>query len=187
VKFTETDITGAFLIDLEPRIDERGFFSRYFCANEFSDRNLNANWVQINNSMTLLKGTVRGLHMQVEPHAEVKLVRCIQGAAWDVIVDLRIDSPTFGKWFGTEINAVNRTMVYVPKGFAHGFATLTDNCELLYLVSAFYHPESERSILWNDKDIAIEWPIEVKYVSEKDRSAMSLQKFSEKILTGPGS
>ncbi len=182
MKFTETNLSGAFLIDLEPRVDERGFFSRYFCANEFGERNLNTSWAQINNSMTVLKGTVRGLHMQSEPHAEVKLVRCVQGAVWDVMVDLRNGSPTFGKWFGAEINSVNRTMVYIPKGFAHGFVSLTDNSELLYLVSDFYSPSSEQSVLWNDKDIAIEWPIEVKYVSEKDRAALSLRKFIEKTF-----
>jgi dTDP-4-dehydrorhamnose 3,5-epimerase len=170
VKYKETEIAGAYLIDLEPRSDERGFFSRYFCAREFEEHGLNTTWLQINNSMTVKKGTVRGLHFQLSPFSEVKLVRCIGGAIWDVIVDLRTDSLTFGKWYGAELSSANRTMMYVPKGVAHGFISLTDNSELLYLVSEYYSPNFEKTLLWSDPMVGIRWPMEVFSISEKDSS-----------------
>jgi dTDP-4-dehydrorhamnose 3,5-epimerase len=178
VKYTKTSLSGAFLIDLEPRSDERGFFSRYFCKNEFDNKGLNTTWVQINNSMTQKRGTVRGLHLQSDPYAEVKLIRCFRGAIWDVIVDLRRHSPTFGKWFGFELNESNRTMLYVPQGFAHGFISLMDESECIYLVSNYYSSSHERTLMWNDPDVGIEWPIEMTYISEKDQLGKRLANFN---------
>ena len=174
MKYNENPLLGSYLIDLEPRVDDRGFFARYFCQNEFEKQGLNSTWVQINNSLSIEAGTVRGLHYQRPPQTEVKLVRCLQGAIWDVIVDLRNDSMTFGKWFGAELTAQNRTMMYVPKGFAHGFISLEPNSEILYLVSATYAQESEGTLLWNDETVAIQWPISPKCISEKDAKAPKL-------------
>jgi len=168
MKFINTPLSGSYLIDLEIKSDERGFFARYFCEKEFNKNGLNTKWVQINNSLSNEKGTLRGLHFQNEPKSEVKLVRCIQGAIWDVIVDVRKNSNTFGKWFGAEITSKNRTMMYVPEGFAHGFITLEPNTEIIYLVSEFYSLEDENTILWNDQSIDINWPIKPKIISNKD-------------------
>ena len=129
MKFTETPLAGAYLVDLEKRGDERGFFARLFCSNEFSNMNLISSFVQINTSLSENVGTLRGLHYQRPPHAEVKIVRVLSGSLWDVIVDVRLGSATFGKWFGVELSSENRTMMYVPHGFAHGFITLTANTE----------------------------------------------------------
>ena len=167
--FTETPVRGAFLIDLEKRGDERGFFARAFCKNEFAERELETEFVQINNSLSAAKGTLRGMHYQLAPAAEVKVVRCVAGALWDVILDLRPDSPTYGRWFGAELSAENRRMIYAPKGLAHGFVTLQDDTEAFYLVSAFYAPERERGVRWNDPAFGIEWPIRPVVISDKDR------------------
>lgn len=168
--FSETPIAGAWLIDLEPRGDERGFFARVWCERELNDRGLVSRFVQCNNAFSRRKGTLRGLHYQVEPHAEVKLMRCIRGAVFDVIVDVRPLSPTYLRWFGVELTADNRRMLYVPEGCAHGYQTLTDDSEVLYPVSAAFAPDAERGIRWNDPLFAIEWPGEVSpLVSEKDR------------------
>jgi dTDP-4-dehydrorhamnose 3,5-epimerase len=144
MKFRQTPLEGAYLIELEKRGDDRGFFARFFCQNEFGAAGLETRFVQINNSLTANKGTLRGLHYQLPPAAEVKVVRAIKGALWDVIVDLRAGSPTYLKWFGAELNGNNRLMMYVPRGFGHGFVTLSDHVEALYLDSAFYSPEAER-------------------------------------------
>jgi dTDP-4-dehydrorhamnose 3,5-epimerase len=168
MKFTELPLPGAFLIDLEKREDERGFFARTFCLNEFKQHQLDANVVQINNSLSADKGTLRGMHYQLAPKAETKIVRCIKGSLFDVIVDLRKESPTFLKWFGAELSAENRRMMYVPKGFAHGFVTLEAHTEVFYLVSEFYAPDMERGIRYNDPAIGIEWPVQPQVVSEKD-------------------
>ena len=168
MKFKETPLQGNYLIDLELRGDERGFFARYFCESEFSEKGLNTRWVQINNSMSRDVGTLRGLHFQRTPHAEVKLVRCLHGSIWDVVVDLRQDSKTYGHWFGATLTDKNRTMMYVPKGFAHGFISLEPDAEILYLVSDFYAPDHEETLLWNDSDVAIEWPIAASIISDKD-------------------
>jgi dTDP-4-dehydrorhamnose 3,5-epimerase len=169
--FTPLPLNDAFLIDLEKREDERGFFARYYCEKEFATHGLNTKWVQLNNSLSVTKGTARGLHFQYPPHAEVKLVRCLAGSIWDVIVDIRKNSPSFGKWFGIELNAENRTMMYVPKGFAHGFVSLADNSEILYMVSSEYSKESEGTLKWNDPFHGIKWPIEPVVISEKDQNA----------------
>ena len=172
--FKETKLMGNYLINLEIKEDERGFFARYFCKKEFLEKGLNTKWVQINNSESKKVGTLRGLHYQREPYAEVKLVRCLKGVIWDVVVDLRDKSETFGKWFGAKLSHENRTMMYVPKGFAHGFISLEPNSEILYLVSDFYSPDSEGTLIWNDKKVGIDWPIDPKTISSKDLSGDSL-------------
>lgn len=168
MKFHNTPLHGARLIELERRGDDRGFFARFFCEKEFAEAGLVDRFVQVNNSLTGKAGTLRGLHYQLAPAAEVKVVRCIQGALYDAIVDLRPDSPTFGKSFGAELNSENRLMMYVPRGFAHAILTLRDDTEALYLVSNFYSPENERGLRWNDPRFNIEWPITPREVSEKD-------------------
>jgi dTDP-4-dehydrorhamnose 3,5-epimerase len=167
--FTETPLGGAYLIDLEKRGDERGFFARAFCAREFADHQLVGNMVQANNSLSSQKGTLRGMHYQLAPKAETKLVRCLRGALHDVILDIRPGSPTFGQSFGADLTADNRRMMYVPRGFAHGFITLTDDAEAYYLVDEFYAPECERGIRWNDSRFSIQWPIQPVVISEKDQ------------------
>lgn len=170
MKFHPTPLKDAFVIELEKRGDERGFFARAFCVNEFDQHGIDRNVVQINNSLSAHKHTLRGMHYQLAPHAETKIVRCIRGALYDVIIDLREDSPTFGKWFGAELTAENRNMMVVPKGFAHGFLTLEDNTEALYLVTAFYAPQAERGLRYNDPRFSIQWPHEPVVISDKDKS-----------------
>jgi len=168
--FRETPVAGARLIDLEKRGDARGFFARVFCRKEMSDQGLVADILQINTSLSAQKGTLRGMHYQLAPSAEVKIVRCIRGALFDVVLDLRPDSPTFGKWFGAELSAENRTMMYVPKGCAHGFLTLEDDTEAFYLVDSAYAPDLERGVRFDDPRFGIVWPAEPVEVSEKDRN-----------------
>lgn len=170
MKFTETPLKGAYLIDLEKREDDRGFFARFYCAKEFANHNLETSFVQVNNSLSVNKGTLRGMHYQLSPKAETKLVRAVKGSIYDVILDLRIDSPTYGQSFGAELSADNRRMMYVPHGFAHGFYSLEDNTEILYLVSEYYAPELERGIRWNDPQFKIAWPSTPSVVSQKDES-----------------
>jgi dTDP-4-dehydrorhamnose 3,5-epimerase len=169
--FQETILKGAYLIGLQKREDARGFFARYYCKEEFLNHQLDVNWTQVNNSLSVRKGTLRGLHFQQEPFSEVKLIRCIKGAIWDVIVDVRKNSLTYGKWFSAELNVNNRTMMYVPKGFAHGFISLEDDSEILYMVSAAYNPKFERTLRWDDKFHNIEWPTIPTIISEKDANA----------------
>ncbi|HET6605648.1 MAG TPA: dTDP-4-dehydrorhamnose 3,5-epimerase [Rhodopila sp.] len=166
--FHSTPLQGAYLIELEKRGDDRGFFARFFCEREFGQKGLIDHFVQVNNSLSEKRGTLRGLHYQLPPAAEVKVVRAIKGALWDVIVDLRPNSPTFRKWFGAELTDENRLMMYAPRGFAHALITLQDATEAFYLVSAFYSPENERGVRWNDPAIGIEWPIEPFEISAKD-------------------
>lgn len=167
--FTETPLAGAYVIDLERRGDARGFFARVFCEEEFAARRLATRFVQANDSLSAQRGTLRGMHYQLAPRAETKLVRCIRGALHDVILDLREGSPTFGESFGVDLTAENRRMMYVPKGFAHGFVTLEDDTEALYLVDEPYAPERERGIRWNDPRFPLAWPIAPVVVSDKDR------------------
>ena len=169
--FTETTLQGAFLIDLEKKEDERGFFARYFCQSEFGKMGLETNWVQINNSLSIEKGTLRGLHFQLPPFSEVKLIRCIRGAICDVIVDVRKNSPTYGKSFSVELTEGNRKMLYIPKGFAHGFITLENDAEILYHVSEFYNSKFECTLRWDDEFHNVKWPISPICISEKDRNA----------------
>lgn len=176
MRFTETPLKGAYLIDLEKRGDERGFFARLFCENEFAQHNLAARFVQINNSLSAQRGTLRGMHYQLPPSGEVKVIRCVRGSLYDVIVDLRPNSHTYLRWFGYELAEDTRTMMYVPVGFAHGFLTTSDDAEALYLVSSFYAPEAERGLRYNDPKIGIHWPFEPTTVSAKD---MTHPDFSE--------
>jgi dTDP-4-dehydrorhamnose 3,5-epimerase len=168
MRYIETPLPGAYLIELEKREDDRGFFARLFCAKEFQDKGLDKTFVQANNSFSRDKGTLRGLHYQLEPHAETKLVRCIKGSFYDVILDLRPESPTFGKSFGAVLSQDNRTMMYVPKGFAHGFLTLEPDSEVLYFVSTPYSQQCERGVRWNDPRFSIAWPEKPIVISERD-------------------
>ena len=168
MQFNETPLAGAYTIELDKIGDDRGFFARAFCEQEFSEVGLVSHFVQVNNSLSADKGTLRGMHYQLAPKAETKLVRCIRGSLYDIILDLRPDSPTFGQHFGAELSAENRRMMYVPKGFAHGFITLTDNAEAFYMVDEPYAPDMERGVRWNDPEFAIEWPAEPVVLSDKD-------------------
>lgn len=170
MKFTETPLAGAWIIELEKRGDERGFFARTYCTREFAEHGLTTSFVQVNDSLTADRGTLRGMHYQLPPAAETKIVRCIRGALYDVMLDLREDSPTFGQSFGVELTAENRVMAYVPKGFAHGFITLEDATEAFYLVDEYYAPELERGVRWDDPKFDLKWPIEPVVLSDKDRS-----------------
>ncbi len=168
--FHETPLGDARIIELEKRGDERGFFSRLFCEREFAAAGCEKHYVNINNSLSQNKGTLRGLHYQLGDAAEVKVMRCVRGALWDVIVDLRPDSPTFGQWFGETLTAENRLMMYAPRGFAHGILTLKPDTEAIYLNSTFYAPSEERGLRWNDPRFGIDWPIKPFEISAKDAS-----------------
>lgn len=170
MRFFETELKGAFVIEPEPRTDERGFFARTYCAEEFVQHGLRPEVVQANLSYNVRKGTLRGLHFQVAPKAESKLVRCSAGAVYDVIVDLRPDSPTFRRWIGVELTSQNHRMLYVPEGFAHGFQTLVDDAEVCYQVSAPYSPAHEGGVRWNDPAFGIVWPEPVTMISDRDRN-----------------
>lgn len=167
--FTPTTLKGSYVIGLEPFTDERGWFARTYCKNEFAAIGHTAEWVQVNHSATNKKGTIRGMHYQLPPFSEIKMVRCIAGAVFDVIIDLREDSPTFLKWFGTELSAANKKMLYIPAGVAHGFQTLTDDCELIYHHSHFYVPGVEAGIKYDEPKVNIEWPLPVATISERDK------------------
>lgn len=168
--FTETPLSGAYIIELEKREDERGFFARQFCRREFAEHGLSADFVQVNNSLANTKGTLRGMHYQLPPAAETKIVRCIRGALLDIIIDLREKSPTFKQHTAFELTAGNRKIFYVPKGFAHGFITLTDDTEVFYFVDEFYAPQCERGIRWNDPTFSIDWPMTPTMLSDKDQN-----------------
>jgi dTDP-4-dehydrorhamnose 3,5-epimerase len=175
VKFNQTNLAGAYTIELDRIGDDRGFFARFFCVDEFSKQGLVSNFVQINNSLTKNKGTLRGMHYQVAPSEETKSVRCTMGAIYDVIIDLRPNSPTFKAWLSVELSAENRKMIYIPVGFSHGFMTLADNTEVFYQMSEFYAPECARGVRWNDPAFDIVWPAEVTAISEKDRQYPDFQ------------
>jgi dTDP-4-dehydrorhamnose 3,5-epimerase len=169
--FHETPLKGAFLIEPERIEDERGFFARTFCRQEFEARGLNPDIAQCSLSFNRRKGTLRGMHFQAAPHAEDKVVRCTGGAIYDVIVDLRPDSPTFKQWTAADLTAESRRMFYIPAGCAHGFQTLCDNAEVLYQISESYHPESARGVRWDDPAFAIVWPAAgERIISAKDKS-----------------
>lgn len=164
----ETPLIGAFVVQLQPKLDERGFFARAWCAREFADHRLVSDVAQLNLSYSSRKATLRGMHYQVAPYEEVKVVGCVRGTLYDVIIDLRPDSATYKGTFGLELSAANRKMLYVPAGFAHGFETLEDDTEVLYLISSFYTPTAERGIRYDDPAFGIEWPLPVAVLSEKD-------------------
>ena len=167
--FTETDLKEAFIIEIKKIEDERGFFGRSWCAEEFREMGLKNEIKQANTSLSIKKGTLRGMHYQIDPYQETKLIRCTRGAVYDVIIDLRKHSPTYRKWTGVELTQDNYRMLYVPEDFAHGFITLTDNVEVYYNVTAFYNPGTEKGIRWNDPLFNIKWPTEPVVISEKDR------------------
>ena len=166
--FTPTPLTDSYEITLEPRVDSRGWFARFFCKDEFAQIGHTREWVQLNHSFTLKRGAIRGLHFQHPPFSEIKMVRCIAGSVFDVMIDLRRGSETFLRWYGTELSADNKRMLYIPAGFAHGFQTLADNCELLYHHSEYYRPAAEAGIRYNDLMIGIEWPLPLAEISERD-------------------
>jgi dTDP-4-dehydrorhamnose 3,5-epimerase len=171
MQLTETGLPGAYVIDLEPVEDARGFFARAWSARELSSIGLESRIDECNLSFNGRRGTLRGMHFQRPPHAEVKLIRCIKGALYDVIVDLRTDSPTFRHWVGFELDEENRRMLYVPRGFAHGFQTLADGTEVYYMISNAHVPEAAAGVRWNDPSFGIDWPMaEPTVISDKDRS-----------------
>ena len=176
MKFVPTPFEGAFVVEPELLEDERGSFARSFCQEEFRAHGLDPVIAQCNISFNKRRGVLRGLHYQVKPHEEAKLVRCTRGAIWDVIVDLREGAPTRYRWFATELTADNRRALYIPRGFAHGFQTLADNSEVFYQMSEFYHPESARGVRWNDPIIGIAWPLADPVVSPRDRSYPLLER-----------
>lgn len=169
MRFRETKLSGVIEIHLEPRPDKRGFFARSWCRNEFRDHGLNSDLVQCNISRNTRKGTLRGMHYQAEPFQEAKVVRCTRGAIYDVVLDLRVQSPTFREWIAINLTAENGEMVYVPEGCAHGFLTLEHETDVFYLMSEIYHSESARGVRWNDPAFAIAWPDKVEVISERDR------------------
>lgn len=169
MRFEETPLRGAFVVEAQPVDDERGFFARLFCRQEFGEQGLESDFVQCSVSFNARRGTLRGMHYQRPPHDEAKLIRCTVGAIFDAVVDIRPDSPTRGRWFATELSARNRRMLYVPKGFAHGFQTLEDSSEVLYFISTYYAPDASAGFLWNDPDIGIPWPaVEKRVISDRD-------------------
>lgn len=170
MRFQETDLRGAWLVEAVPVCDERGSFSRVFCTREFGDRGLETRFEQHSISHSRVRGTLRGLHFQRKPHAEVKIVSCLKGAIWDVIVDLRKDSPTFGQWRGFELTASTRLQLYIPKGFAHGFQSLVEDVEVNYLISTFYVPEAAAGLRYDDPAVGIAWPLPPAALSDKDRT-----------------
>lgn len=180
MQITPRKLKDSFEISLSPKLDSRGFFMRTFDLNEFKEHDLNKTWVQENHSRSEQKGIIRGLHFQFPPFTETKLLRCINGAILDVFVDLRKDSPTFGQWDSIELSAENKKMIFIPRGFAHGFCTLTEESEVLYKVDNYYSPENECGLIWNDPDLNINWGILNPILSDKDKSNIPFREFVEK-------
>ena len=174
--FLPTIIPNLYVIDLEPHQDERGFFARSWCRREFSEQGINGEYVQCNISYNARRGTQRGLHYQVAPREEAKAVRVIRGSVHDVVLDLRPESPAFHRWFAVELSAENRRMLYVPEGCAHGYLTLTDDCELFYQMTAEYDPESARGVRWDDPLLDGAWPFEPQFISDRDRSYPNVEE-----------
>ena len=170
MKFVETSLKGSYIIELEKLEDERGFFTRMWDEEIFQNKKLNSSLVQISLSSNKKKGTLRGMHFQEKPFEETKIVRCVKGKNFDVIIDLRSNSPTFRKWISFELSSKNHKMIYIPKGFAHGFQTLEDNTEIFYHMSDYYMPKYANGIAWNDKSVKIKWPIENPILSVNDKS-----------------
>ncbi|MDI9358770.1 MAG: dTDP-4-dehydrorhamnose 3,5-epimerase [Phycisphaerales bacterium] len=166
--FTETHLKGCFLVDLDYRSDNRGWFSRAYCKKEFATIEHTKEWVQCNNSFTKKKGSIRGMHYQNPPFAEIKMIRCLSGKIYDVVVDIRKHSPTFLQYIGVELSATSRQCLYIPEGFAHGFQTLEDDTETFYFVSQYYEPQSEAGLRYNDPTIGISWHLPVIDISDKD-------------------
>jgi dTDP-4-dehydrorhamnose 3,5-epimerase len=173
--FTATKLAGAYIIEPEPIADDRGFFARSWCEKEFAAQGLNPQLVQCNISFNHRRGTLRGMHYQASPHGECKLVRCTAGSIYDVIIDLRPDSMTYTQWVAVELTVANRQALYIPEGLAHGFQTLSDEAEVLYQMSEFYHPESARGVRWDDPKFQIPWPIVDITISDCDRQYPDFQ------------
>ena len=182
MKIKQTPLQNAFVIEPEPFTDDRGLFARVFCKQELQSILHGKNIVQVNHSMTRQKGAIRGMHFQRPPMAEIKMVKCLSGSVFDVMIDLRSDSSTFLNWYGEKLSAENMKMMYIPEGFAHGFQTLEENSELLYLHTEFYCPEHEGGVRYNDPLINISWPIEVADISKKDKNYSLLSKDFEGLL-----
>jgi dTDP-4-dehydrorhamnose 3,5-epimerase len=179
VDIKERKLRGVYEITLAPILDARGFFMRAYDVKMFQEAGIHREWLQENHSRSEQKGIIRGLHFQFPPYAETKLVRCIRGAVLDVMVDLRKDSPSFGQWDALELSESNKKMVLIPRGFAHGFCTLTDESEVLYKVDNIYQRDHEGGLLWSDPEIGIEWPVQNAILSEKDQRNMTLKQFRE--------
>lgn len=182
MRFTETALPGCFLIEIEPMADERGFFARRFCAREFAEHGLAGEFVQSSISSNPLAGTLRGLHFERAPHMEQKLVSCHAGAIFDVAVDVRPGSPTFGRWVGCELTGRNHRMLYIPKGFAHGFVTLSPDSVVGYQIAQFYQPGRSAGIRWDDPDIAIDWPLAPTLIGDRDRQLPALGEIDPRLL-----
>ncbi|WP_175990109.1 dTDP-4-dehydrorhamnose 3,5-epimerase [Bacillus sp. Marseille-Q1617] len=185
MKFTKTNLDD--LVIVEPKVfgDHRGWFMETYNKENFSDEGINIKFVQDNQSFSATKGTLRGLHYQLNPKAQTKLVRCTKGAIYDVAVDIRKGSLTFGKWFGVELTAENKKQLLIPKGYAHGFMTLTEDVEVQYKVDELYAPECDRGITWDDPEIGIDWPIDIKPIlSEKDKKAPLLNNAENNFVYG---
>ena len=170
MEYVETPLKGAFLVHIKKIQDHRGYFARGWCREEFAGHGLNPEMVQLNIGFSHTRGTVRGMHFQVGPHAEAKFVRCTRGAIYDVVVDLRPDSSTRGRWFGTELTADNGIMLYAPEGFAHGYQTLTDGADMYYMTSHRYAADAARGVRYDDPAFGIEWPLPVTVISDADRN-----------------
>lgn len=175
--FSKTKLEGALIIKIDKKKDERGFFARTWDSKKFKEFGLNFKFVQNSISFTKKKGTIRGMHYQIAPHTETKIVRCTQGKILDIIIDLRLKSPTFKKWISVELSSKNYKMIYIPKGFAHGFQTLEDNSEVIYQISEFFMPKYAKGIRWNDPMFKIKWPLKPTIISKKDKD---YQFFDEK-------
>jgi len=176
----ERKINGVFEIQLKPQKDSRGFFMRVYDEKLFEKYRINKNWVQENHSFSSEKNTIRGMHFQFPPHAEAKLIRVINGAIYDVHIDLRKNSINFGQWDSIQLSRENNKMLFIPRGIAHGFCALTKNCEILYKMDNYYDSDFEGSILWNDQEIGIKWPVDKPILSEKDLNAKSFREFVKK-------
>jgi len=181
MRFTPAPLPDAWIVELDKIEDPRGYFARTWCAREFQEHGLGDTLVQCSTSFNVRRGTLRGLHYQAAPHAETKLVRCTRGAIFDVIADVRPASPTFLRWFGLELTEANGRMLYIPKGFAHGFQTLVDDSEIFYQMDEYWEPAAGRGIRWDDPLLGVEWPLEPTVISDKDRlyPDSSRERFSE--------
>jgi dTDP-4-dehydrorhamnose 3,5-epimerase len=175
MKFIATPLAGAYIVDIDPTSDERGFFARTFCADEFAEFGFDVARLECSASFNASKGTLRGMHYQAPPHEEDKLIRCTAGAIFDVIIDIRAGSPSYGRWFGTELTDSNRRALLAPKGFAHGFISLADATEVLYMISAPHAPESAYGFIWNDPKVGIAWPMKPVVISARDAAYQALE------------
>jgi dTDP-4-dehydrorhamnose 3,5-epimerase len=185
MEIKELKLSGVYEITFDPRWDDRGFFMRTYDVKEFTGLGLHKEWVQENQSLSKKKGIIRGLHLQLPPFSETKLVRCVKGSVFDVCVDLRSGSETFGSWVGIELSESNYKSLLIPRGFAHGFCTLEDECQVQYKVDNYYAPASEFGLLWNDSDINITWPVTDPVVSKKDLASLTFREFKQKYHSIP--